>query len=61
MLKKAIPKGKKIEKNDIIFLRSNKRGATIDKVKEILGKKAIKNLKKFETLDFNKIKWNMES
>ena len=56
LLKKAIPKGKKIEKNDIIFLRSNKRGATIDKIKEILGKKAIKNLKKFETLDFNKIK-----
>ena len=51
-----IYKGEKIKKNNISFLRSSQKGVTIDQVKKILGKKAKRNLKKFETIDLNKIK-----
>ena len=54
--KMVIYKGEKIKKNNISFLRSSQKGVTIDQVKKILGKKAKRNLKKFETIDLNKIK-----
>ena len=60
--KKVILFNKNLEKNhilkidDLIFLRTGKKGVMIDYYKKFLGKRLIKNVKKYESANYNLIK-----
>ena len=48
LFKKSLKKNHIIKYEDLIFLRSNKKGEMIDNYRKFLGKRTSKNVKKFE-------------
>lgn len=53
--KTLIKKNQIIKAGDLIFLRTKSKGIMLHDLKKVLGKKAVNNIKKFETITFKKI------